>query len=86
MSNAMRDAIEEAIVRAKSNGTVLDVNRLAERLVAAQGGAGAYMRERVALELIKAASRRQVAMEFRDVAARAPQPKPRSEQSNPAFG
>lgn len=64
MSKIMREAIEEAVVRIKSNGTVLDVNRLAQRLVSAQGGAGRWIQEEVALELVRVASRRQVAMEF----------------------
>ncbi len=69
MSNAMREAVEEAVVRVKSNGTVLDVNRLAQRLVAAQDGAGTWVQEEVALELIDAASRHQVAMEFHETSA-----------------
>ncbi|HDZ73236.1 MAG TPA: hypothetical protein ENH55_10770 [Aurantimonas coralicida] len=66
MSNAMQEAVEEAVVRIQSNGTVLDVNRLAQRLVATQGGAGRWIQDEVALELIRAASRRQVAMEFHE--------------------
>lgn len=65
MSNAMQEAIEEAVVRIKSNGTVLDVKRLA----AAQGGAGPWAQEEVALALMEAASRRQVVMEFHPISA-----------------
>ncbi|MEF2549430.1 hypothetical protein VQ045_20020 [Aurantimonas sp. E1-2-R+4] len=62
----MSDAMQEAVARAKSNGTVLDGNRLAQRLVAAQGGAGRWFQDEVILELMKAASRRQVAREFHE--------------------
>jgi len=44
-------------------------NRLAQQLVAAQGGAGKWIQEEVALELISVASRRQVAMEFHETCA-----------------
>ena len=65
MPNAMRDAIEDVVVQVKSDGAILDINRAANQIVSSQHKIGEHRGYEVALALIKAASRRGLAIRFR---------------------
>ena len=63
MQDALRSAIERAVLTVKSEGCVLDVNATLSRLGMVDERIGATDDE-IALALIKEASRRQVAFAF----------------------
>ena len=65
MPNTMISAVEDFVCQSKSSGTLLDVNEAADSIIRSQQVTGEHIADEVALALIKAASRRGLAMRFR---------------------
>ena len=64
MSQTIASAIEKTIEQLSFTGAVLDVNQSVRTVLSGVDGAADHSYDEVALALIKAASRRQVAMTF----------------------
>ena len=62
MLDTVQDAIEDVVARMKSDGAVLDINEAADQIIERQRATGDHIGDKVALALIKAASRRGLAI------------------------
>ena len=64
MLTAMTIAIEDVVCQSASENALLDVNEAADSIIRSHRATGEHIGDEVALALIKAASRRGLAMRF----------------------